>query len=781
MSEFQGNPVPEETIELRDFIQVCIRRRWVIITFVVVTVLLTLVWTLLATKIYRSETEIWVKQPSSYVISTDVLHGLDAKTTQEGQIELMKSNPYQQLTFALTDLITYCNQHASDGAPKIDLANAQDTDEAIEQIDLILNSPQIQALGIHVPKGASPSFRARALLLAVGRVRDKMHLNTDIQKSEIMDAEAIRNTDMVTISYTSPDRERARILANAITLVYLWKNQTDKKVDASKTVAFIEQQLDGHDKEPGITYQLQKSESDLCRFKQIHKIVDLDSETKSKVDQLAKIEDDRMTTEADNKNLGGQLDGIKAQLRIQGNVVDLPVIEANPMIQMIQGQIVSAQTDLMALQTQYGDRHPKVIAAKSKLQGLESALKKQAVSIQRRTALPNPTYEELAKNNALVTAQILGNKSKLIAIRKAQQQLTPNFRSLPVTQMQLARLMRRQQELEKAYLFLEDQLRDARMTEQKNTGDASLVQMASKPAKKVRPRVTLSLALSLMMGLILGAMIATILEHLDNTMKNPEDVAKILGIPVLGLIPQMDETSSQLIMQYDGRSPVSEAYRTLRSNIKFTSLDRPIRTLLVTSPTAGEGKSTTISNIAISMAMNGMRVILMDTDLRRPTVHRVFGASNEKGLTNILVDEMSADQVIQNTEVQNLQIITSGPIPPNPAEILESTRMQQLITSLRDRCDILLLDSPPVVVVTDAAVLGSTLDGVVLVVESGKVPRQVAKRALELLQNGKSKVLGVVVNKVNVEHEGGYYYYYTRYYGDGHSKQHRRHRTGSRK
>src|SRR5690554_2450082 len=200
---------------------------------------------------------------------------------------------------------------------------------------------------------------------------------------------------------------------------------------------------------------------------------------------------------------------------------------------------------------------------------------------------------------------------------------------------------------------------------------------------------------------------------------------------------------NSLITHYDPKSPVAEAFRTLRTNLQFSALDRELRTLLVTSAGPGEGKSTITLNLAIAITQSGKEVILVDADLRKPVIHKRFGLRNEIGLTNILVHG-PAEEALQETAVPNLKVVTSGPIPPNPAEMLASGMMDKVRDFLKERAEMVLFDCPPVVAVTDAAVLSRKVDGVLLVVQLGAVEREAARQAKTLLENVKAPLLGIV-------------------------------------
>ena len=229
----------------------------------------------------------------------------------------------------------------------------------------------------------------------------------------------------------------------------------------------------------------------------------------------------------------------------------------------------------------------------------------------------------------------------------------------------------------------------------------------------------------------------------------------------------MSARDHKLIVHEQPKSPIAEAYRTLRTNIQYAKVDGELKVLLFTSAGPGEGKSTVAANTAIALAQAGQKVILVDCDLRKPVQHHVFHL-NKKGLTNCLVGESPAIDLLQETEIENLRVLTSGPIPPNPAELLGSSRMEQTVNALKEIADYIVLDCPPVVAVTDASVLSRRADGVILVLDANQVRPEMAQKAIELLENAQANILGTILNRAEIEAEHSYYYYY---YGHGDEKK----------
>jgi len=223
----------------------------------------------------------------------------------------------------------------------------------------------------------------------------------------------------------------------------------------------------------------------------------------------------------------------------------------------------------------------------------------------------------------------------------------------------------------------------------------------------------------------------------------------------------------KLIAHTNPKSPISEAYRTLRTNIQFSSLDKPLKTIVVTSSGPGEGKTTTTINLAITMAQSGSRVLLIDGDLRKPKLHKIFRVNNVIGLTNVLVNELDYTQGVSKTDIDGLEVLPAGVIPPNPSELLSSNRMKQFLAKVKQDYDFVLVDTPPAAVVTDASILSAIVDGTLLVCASGQVPIEAATRAKGLLENVNANIIGVVLNKIPInERNYSQYYYYTYYEED---------------
>jgi succinoglycan biosynthesis transport protein ExoP len=302
------------------------------------------------------------------------------------------------------------------------------------------------------------------------------------------------------------------------------------------------------------------------------------------------------------------------------------------------------------------------------------------------------------------------------------------------------------------------------------------IEEAPVPSVPIGPNWTMQVVLAAAIGLMLALAAALLLEYLDDTVKSPDDVSKMTGLTTLGVITRITGNSpaERLIAARHPKSPISEAYRTMRTNLQFSSLDRPLRSLVVTSANPKEGKSTTLANLGVVMAQAGKSVVLVDSDLRRPVLHKIFQVPNKEGLTNVLLEEtLYLNGQLQETGIENLRILTSGPLPPNPSELLGSKKMQRLLDELKEQADVVLFDTPPALAVTDAAVLASQTDGVLVVAEAGRTRRAAAKQALDNLKQVGATLMGVAMNRLSLRGLGRSYYYYY-YYDSSEGKSRRR-------
>jgi capsular exopolysaccharide synthesis family protein len=345
--------------------------------------------------------------------------------------------------------------------------------------------------------------------------------------------------------------------------------------------------------------------------------------------------------------------------------------------------------------------------------------------------------------NIVVSGQ--GTPQDAILLQQLQSELATNLQTN-------ATLLKNMQEIE--------------LSESRAAEGLRLIEPAVEPIKPSKPNVPLNTGAGLLVGLVVSLGLAALLQYADDTVKGNEDTSRALGAPVLGVVSQFKTTEDRgkdLVTVEAPRSAASESYRTVRTNVQFSSLDVPVGSIVVTSAQSREGKSTVAANLAVTMAQAGKRVLLVDADLRRPSLHRLFGLSNRHGLTDLLLNERRAvEDLALDTHVPGLQVLPSGPQPPNPSEALGSRRMRQVLEEMRQIADVVILDSPPLLAVADGLVLSATTDAAILVVRSGATRRTLAQRAKEQLDRVEARLLGIVVNAAprHAQEEGFYAPYY---------------------
>ena len=328
------------------------------------------------------------------------------------------------------------------------------------------------------------------------------------------------------------------------------------------------------------------------------------------------------------------------------------------------------------------------------------------------------------------------------------------------------------------YLNSISSLETLRLAKAQNTPNVVQVETAVKPTSPISPRPTQSALIAAVIGLLLTGLIVFLAEYMDDTLKTPDEIKAVLGVPVIGFIADLQknpdgEDALGTYVARQPRSPVAEAFRSLRTNLEYTSIDHPLQTVLVTSSGEGEGKTTIVSNFAVAVAQSGKKVLVLEGDLRRPRVHVMFNKPNRVGISEVLAGKLTIKDVIKPIEqVPNLEIITCGTLPPNPAELLGSARMTQILTDLKAMYDFIVIDSPPTLV-ADTQILSNRVDGILFVMIPGKTRAVAAARPLEQLNNVGAHILGVVVNRIprTKDYYYGGYDYYSPYYRGSYYKE----------
>jgi capsular exopolysaccharide synthesis family protein len=340
-------------------------------------------------------------------------------------------------------------------------------------------------------------------------------------------------------------------------------------------------------------------------------------------------------------------------------------------------------------------------------------------------------------------------------------------------------LQREAESAKEVYDLLVRRFKETTLTEDMKTVNVRIVDKAEVPSHPIKPKKSMNMLLALVLGITAGAGLVFFAEYLDNSLKTPDDVARFLHMPYLGMIPAVEgvETNSrsEVFVHREPKSVASESIRGLRSNLLFSKADHMPQVILMTSAVPKEGKTFVAVNLAVAMAQAGCKTLFIGSDMRRPRSHKILNVANGAGLSNILSGVSGTEAVIRNTDIPNLDIITAGPVPPNPSELLGSKRMSELIGTLRERYEHIVIDTPPSTAVTDAAIMAQHVDGVVVITKAFSTPKELVRSAIEGLQKINAKIFGVVLNSVDMSKEGSYYYQYAYYYYYGEDGKKKRH------
>ncbi len=575
-----------------------------------------------------------------------------------------------------------------------------------------------------------------------------------------------READLIAVTYTGTDPRLVRDVPNTVASLYIQRRRAAKKTEATSTVDFLQSQIDTY------TDQLRQAEDNLLAFQQGEQVVNLQAEGAEQVRRLVDAQAQADAIESDLNTLSSLLDEIEtarasddqdARRDAFRRLAGFPTFLQNQAVTELMSQLNQLEADRTEMATRRTANHPDMVGLQRSIEELEGRLYQLALNY--RTSLA----------------------SRLESVQQNLNRFGGELEAIPEKAVQEARLQRQKEVLEEVFTLLQSRLKEAEIAQAVEPGDVRVVDEAILPIRPIRPRKTRSLILALLFGGILGVGIAGARDYLDETIRTRDEVVRITQLPVLAMIPRIKgianggkrllkqdrAVSDRLVTRHDVGNPVSEAYRAFRTNITFLDLDNPPKVLVLTSPGPSEGKSTTAANLAITLAQQGTKALLVDCDLRRGIVHRVFEAKKEPGVTDILLGSNPLEDAIHEVKLdegRTLDFLSTGTLPPNPSELLGSQRMKGLLQRLRHEYEIVILDSPPLNLVTDAAVLGAAADGVVLVARAGRTEKGALRYAQEQLETVSAPLRGVVLNDMDYSGRGKYYGsgygygYYYRYY-----------------
>lgn len=566
----------------------------------------------------------------------------------------------------------------------------------------------------------------------------------------------VNNTEIIEVAAEGSDPETVATAANSLLEVYIAYMSAEGSKSIHNARLFTEK---GALK---ARQDLETTEAALRSFKQKHNVAELDKNRDAQLGAVESLDADYKKIQADLSAQRAQIAATKQQMarqpRTSSGVVSA---EADPAIQAMEGQIVTLEAQRAGLLQEYKPVHPRVAAVQAQIATLYQRLARQRASVAVRNARVNPAYEALQDRLIGLEVQASGLAAQAAVTARRSAEARARLANFPSWESEMARLQRRLETARANYELFSKHREMLRLREQTQRTNARIIERAQVPAFPIRPRKLQNILFSALLGVFFGLCLALLQEFLDDRINSPDEADRVLRLPNLGHIPAIEEEGLRLIRDLKTYSPITEAYRSLRTNINFAAVDNPVRTIAVTSSGPSEGKSTTVANLAMAFAMDGKRVIVIDADLRRPTLHKLFGLKPSPGLTDILVGTHALGDVIRATDVDNVRVIPAGSVPPNPAELLGSEAMAHFVDTLRTMADVLVFDSPPTLAVADAVLLSARVDGVLFVVGYGETKKTNARHALDLLAHARAHVLGAVLNKMDTPGRG---YYYGQYY-----------------
>jgi succinoglycan biosynthesis transport protein ExoP len=715
---------------LREYFRVLRKRLWVVVGCVAVIVSAITIATLRSTRIYEAAGKIVINKADPVA--------LNLKDSQGGNLA------YDDPTDLDTEVLIL----------RSDLLALQVIRELNLDKQLDPNAPANAGSGLQKTTDAlQPDSPRTSALLAGFRNR----LNVAL----------VPGTRAIEIRYRSPDPDRAAQVVNTLMHTYVEQNFKTRFESTMQASDWLSKQL------VDLQIKVETSQEKLVRYQKEHGILGIDEKQNiitSKLDELNKgltaAESERMEKESLYRMVqSGDADTLAAASSI--NNTQQGGIATSSLLDKLREQEADLKIQVAELSTQFGPAYPKVVQ-------LNNQIKEVDAQIQ----------VELRKVSARLRGDYLASLQRENMLNAAMEKQKQEANKLNESAIEYSLLKRDLETNRTLYEGLLERLKEAGVTAGLRSNNFRIVDAARKPTVPTEPDIPRNLTFALALGLATGVGLAFVMEALDNTVRTPEQAQAISGLPSLGVIPlgsligevgnvarltvAASKEAVELVTQARPQSQMAESYRALRTSLLLTSIGAPPKVILVTSSLPQEGKTTTSMNTAIVLAQKGSRVLLIDADLRRPSVHKALGMGPRTGLSNVLTGSAPLHQVIvRSTLIPTLYILPAGTPPPNPAELLASTNMRDVLNELREQYDHIVIDTPPTLSVTDAVVLSTCADSVVLVIRSGQTTRQALRRSRDLLVRVNARIAGVLLNAADLKSADYYYYYeYRGKYGD---------------
>ena len=557
----------------------------------------------------------------------------------------------------------------------------------------------------------------------------------------------VRNTGLIEISYSSEKAEEAARIANAVAEAYK-AHRLEQRTQLSKGgIIALQERFDEQEA------KIKKAQTNVDELRIKLNISDAAASGEGPsvlmtAETLRKLESLRIESKAEYDRQATLLDGLKTlgtDLGPEGLAQAIPTATTDSLLASLLEQLTAVEQTLVRLEKELGPEHVEVIKCKAMADDLHKKVKSRVEGIMR------------------------GLDVRVLSLKTSLDNFTKEVAQAKTNDVAEANLTRPYFEAKRALEELQHfrQILDMRIASEKidvelpKTMMVEIVDRAVPSATPSHPNKPLNIALGIIIGLVVGVGLAFFIEYLDTSVKTIDDVERSLQCPVLGVIPQ----NVGLLMDEGTESPHAEAYRVLRTNLLFSRKEDKLNTVAVVSAGAGEGKSTTVFNLAAVFAQSGQRTLVVDSDLRRPTLHKMLRLTNNRGLTNYLLKQNSLEEVIQTTSLPTLDFLSSGKLPSSSLGILSSAQMRDLIGELKQRYDFVFFDSPPIMGVSDASILASEVDMTLQVIQYRRYPQPMNVRAKQLVEKVGGNLVGIVLNNINMSQDESYYYY-SGYYHD---------------
>ena len=708
---------------LTDYVKVVYKRRWTAATVFLLVMGAVTVYTFTATPIFEARTRLLIEAENQNVVSFKEV--VDQDQT--------KADYYQTQYNILQSR-----------------ALARKTLEGLKLWDHPLFNPARQEGGFSVGRaiggavslvtGLFKSTPATALE-AAGADETEPQSKAIEAFTQNLTVVPIRNSRLVDVKFRSADAALATQVVNALAKNYIAQT-LEYKYSASKDANdWLGEQLAEQRK------QVEAAEAKLQAYREHNDAISLEDRQNIVVQKLTDL--NSAVTRAKTERI--QKEAMWMQLRtLENNPAALdtfPAILSNTFIQQQKTELAQLQQQSAELSEKFGEKHPEIIKNRTAIHSAQ--LKLQA---------------EIAKVVAAVRTEYQAARAQETSLAYALGQQKGEALSMNRKGIEYSVLERDVESSKQIYESLLQRTKETGVATELKSSNIRVIDRAERPRAPVTPRTGMNMLLALLSGSVLAFGLAFFFEYLDSRIKTPDELKAHLGLPSLGMVPALDAKTwkDKEPLLHAGVPPgFAEAFRTVRTNVLFSSAQEGSRVLVVTSTGPGEGKTTVATNLAISFAQAGQRVLLIDADMRRPRVHSVFGCKQEPGLSNLMVGNAKASDTVHKTPVPGLWVLGAGRIPPNPAELIGSQRFRDFLASLKEHFDLILVDSPPVMAVTDAAIVAHAANGVVFVVGAEMTCRNAARAAVEHLEQGRAHFVGAVLNRVELERNA---YYYSHYY-----------------